>query len=377
MWDGEAVKPLLYGLLNVVSATGIVFANKAVLSNFGFSFTYALTLIHTCTTLVGMMVFCRMGMFEVKAVPKRAVAPLAAAYVGYIVLCNLNLQLNTVGFYQITKIAVAPAVLVAEAVFFGKQASRRVVAAIVLVCLGVGLATITDTQIGSSAAGLLAGLGAVCATALYQIWAGTKQKELGLGSMQLLHQYCPIAAIMLAILVPIFEPMGWEDRAPGTLLGYKFTVASVLAIAISAVLGLLVSLSTFLVIGATSSLTYNVVGHVKTALILAGGCIFFGDEMPPKKLAGISVAMVGIIWYTQLKVSASSVPASPRKSTLPTHLYAKVPSRKELDQESQVTNGELGEAAKGGSANNYLRRASPRSVALHKANMLQKSGGSL
>ena len=31
-----------------------------------------------------------------------------------------------------------------------------------------------------------------------------------------------------------------------------------------------------------------------------GGCLFFGDEMPLKKLAGISVAMVGIVWYSQV-----------------------------------------------------------------------------
>ena len=61
------------------------------------------------------------------------------------------------------------------------------------------------------------------------------------------------------------------------------------------------SLSTFLVIGATSSLTYNVVGHIKTVIILMGGCMFFGDEMPLKKLAGISVAMSGIIWYSQVR----------------------------------------------------------------------------
>lgn len=65
---------------------------------------------------------------------------------------------------------------------------------------------------------------------------------------------------------------------------------------VSALLGLLVSLSTFLVIGCTSSLTYNVVGHIKTVLILSGGCLFFGDEMPPKKLLGVAVAMGGIIW---------------------------------------------------------------------------------
>ncbi len=50
------------------------------------------------------------------------------------------------------------------------------------------------------------------------------------------------------------------------------------------------------VIGATSSLTYNVVGHVKTILILSGGVVFFGDTMPPKKLGGIMVAMLGIVW---------------------------------------------------------------------------------
>lgn len=37
-----------------------------------------------------------------------------------------------------------------------------------------------------------------------------------------------------------------------------------------------VSLSTFLVIGATSSLTYNIVGHLKTVIILTGGVVFFG-----------------------------------------------------------------------------------------------------
>jgi solute carrier family 35 protein E3 len=55
-------------------------------------------------------------------------------------------------------------------------------------------------------------------------------------------------------------------------------------------------MSALQVIGATSSLTYNVVGHVKTVLILSGGVLFFGDSMPAKKLGGILVAMLGIVW---------------------------------------------------------------------------------
>ena len=76
----------------------------------------------------------------------------------------------------------------------------------------------------------------------------------------------------------------------------RYTTGALAAIALSALLGLLVSVSTFLLIGATSALTYNVCGHVKTVIILAGGVLIFGDEMPPKKLAGICIAMSGIIW---------------------------------------------------------------------------------
>ena len=76
-----------------------------------------------------------------------------------------------------------------------------------------------------------------------------------------------------------------------------------MAIAVSSVLGLLVSLSTFLVIGATSSLTYNIVGHLKTVTILTGGCLIFGDSMSFSKLFGVALAMVGIAWYSHMQIA--------------------------------------------------------------------------
>ena len=115
-------------------------------------------------------------------------------------------------------------------------------------------------------AGLAAALAAILCTAVYQIWAGSKQKELGAGSMQLMHQFQPHATGLLALLVVGAEPLGLP-RTPrafgeGTIMGYEYTPLSVAAILITAVLGLIVSLSTFLVIGATSSVTYNVVRHM-------------------------------------------------------------------------------------------------------------------
>eukprot|EP00891_Asterochloris_glomerata_P003994 jgi/Astpho2/3994/gw1.00063.219.1_t len=75
-------------------------------------------------------------------------------------------------------------------------------------------------------------------------------------------------------------------------------MASLAAIAASSVLGLAVSLTTFLVIGSTSSLTYNLCGHLKTVTILAGGCLFFGDQITWKKMTGVAIAMSGIVYYT-------------------------------------------------------------------------------
>ena len=137
--------------------------------------------------------------------------------------------------------------------------------------------------------------------------------------------------------------MSRKDRA--CRAGYKYTGAAVVAILLSAVLGLLVSLSTFLVIGATSSLSYNVIGHVKvriclahqqvvahlphqfvltgasrrlqTVIILTGGCLLFGDEMPLKKLAGISLAMCGIVWYSILKLPSGARQQKVRQTDLP------------------------------------------------------------
>lgn len=85
------------------AAAGIVFANKLVFTSFGFHFTCALTLIHTLFTLAGMHVCLALGVFEAKRLPANRLLPLSSAYVAYIVLCNLSLKVNTVGFYQVRR----------------------------------------------------------------------------------------------------------------------------------------------------------------------------------------------------------------------------------------------------------------------------------
>ena len=74
------------------------------------------------------------------------VFPLAAAFVGYVVLWNLSLQLNPVGFYQLAKILIAPAVIAIEAAFYAKRPTRNELLAVCVLCVGVTMATVTDDQ---------------------------------------------------------------------------------------------------------------------------------------------------------------------------------------------------------------------------------------
>lgn len=119
------------------------------------------------------------------------------------------------------QIAVAPTVMFLDLLLFRKIPPIRVVLAVLVVCLGIGIATVTDDKIISNLFGLSVGLAATVVTALYQIWAGTKQKELKASSTQLLHQYTPQAAVLLGVLIPLMEPMGsLGSTDANTLLGY-------------------------------------------------------------------------------------------------------------------------------------------------------------
>ena len=123
--------------------------------------------------------------------------------------------------------------------------------------------------------GLLVAVSAILCTAVYQIWAGSKQEELGAGSMQLMHQLAPQATCRLALLLVGVEPLGLprstHSPGEGTILGCDHTPLAVAAILTTAVLGLLVSLSTFLVTGATSAVTCNVVRDTARLLSCIAG----------------------------------------------------------------------------------------------------------
>lgn len=80
------------------------------------------------------------------------------------------------------------------------------------------------------------------------------------------------------------------------------------------------NLSQFICIGRFTAVSFQVLGHMKTILVLILGFIIFGKEgLNPQVLRGMIVAVVGMIWYS----SASSKPGGKerRAQLLPTRKF--------------------------------------------------------
>jgi solute carrier family 35 protein E3 len=289
-------------LINLIAACGIVFTNKLVFSYCKFQFTVALTCIHTVATLLVAKCLRKVGLISPKPLPRRSVVALASAFAGYIVLCNASLSINTVGFYQLLKIAGAPTMMMMDAINVHRFPNSRLASCVILTCVGIGLATVSDTQVTTNAPGVIVGIASVIVTSQYGIWIGSMSKSHDVTSMQLLDQYLPYAAGLMSLCVAMSELAKHVFASVGhstpRILEYEFNVTNLSLIAISALMGVLVTFTTFAVIGFTSPLTYAVVGHIKTIVIFCGGVFFFHDSVTPTKAVGIMLAMIGVVAYT-------------------------------------------------------------------------------
>ena len=85
------------------------------------------------------------------------------------------MQLNTVGFYQLSKICITPAVLVFDAVTSKIYPTRKEIAAVCVLCIGVTLATVADGSVSTNLVGFLIAIAAICTTAVYQVLLTTCQ----------------------------------------------------------------------------------------------------------------------------------------------------------------------------------------------------------
>lgn len=163
----ELVKNFLCIVLNVASAVGVVMANKVVFSVFNFKFGTVLTVIHFVVTAFALELLVALKAFPAKSVPIMTIVPLSLSFCGFVVLTNLSLQYNSVGFYQMAKVMTTPCVALIQYFFYSVSFTLPVIATLVVTCVGVIVATFAEVNL--SPIGLFFAASSVLVTALYQI----------------------------------------------------------------------------------------------------------------------------------------------------------------------------------------------------------------
>lgn len=291
----------LYMLFNFVTATGIVFANKIVFKTYGFRYATLMTALHFVTTTIGGRICGMFGFYTPQRLNHMDILPITISFASFVAFNNLSLEYNTVGFYQLMKVLTTPVVVVLQLFFFGVELENKLKLALVPVCIGVGMATGADFSFNRT--GLFWAIMGLMATAFYQLLVKSRQSKLGVSAFQLGHYQWPQAATLVFAATPMFDTV----VGPEGFAEFQFTTESVMWISISCILAFCVNLSTFLVIGATNPVTYQVLGHAKLCLILTSGLLFFGEDSNPIRLCGMALAFSGIVAYSHLRMQATEV----------------------------------------------------------------------
>ncbi|XP_026459553.1 UDP-xylose transporter 2-like [Papaver somniferum] len=290
--------------LSVVSSVSIVICNKALITSLGFHFATTLTSWHLLVTFCSLHVALWMKLFEHKPFEARAVMGFGVLNGISIGLLNLSLGFNSVGFYQMTKLAIIPCTVFLQTIFFQKKFSKSIQFSLSILLLGVGIATVTDLQLNTL--GSVLSLLAVLTTCIAQIMTNTIQKKFKVSSTQLLYQSCPYQAATLFIAGPFLDAFLTNQN----VFAFKYTPQVSVFIVLSCLISVSVNFSTFLVIGKTSPVTYQVLGHLKTCLVLGFGYILLCDPFSWRNIAGIFVALVGMLLYSYCCTLESQLKAS-------------------------------------------------------------------
>ncbi|KAL6555250.1 hypothetical protein OROGR_006508 [Orobanche gracilis] len=325
---------------NFFVSVGIILMNKLVLVNVGFNYPIFLTFIHYVCSWLIMALLKSLSILSLSP-PSKSTKYSSLLSLGIVMslstgLANVSLKFNSVGFYQMAKIAVTPAIVLAEFVLFRKRISTRKVLALTAVSVGVAVATVTDLQFHFF--GACIALAWIVPSAVNKIlWSNLQQQDnwsalavvvtpcnsrsnfhfgssgnsLSVLTQGLMWKTTPITLFFLVMLMPSLDPPG--------VLSFNWNLYNSATIGGSAILGFLLQWSGALALGETSATTHAVLGQFKTCVILLGGFLLFGSNPGPTSILGAATALIGMSFYTYLNLQSrhQSAKILSRQSTLP------------------------------------------------------------
>ncbi|KAH7949820.1 hypothetical protein HPB49_015645 [Dermacentor silvarum] len=222
---------------------------------------------------------------------------LAFLLCAFMALPNLSLEFNTAGTSTLLRLLSLPVTAWLQTVVFGRRQRRAAVLSLLPVALGVSMNALGDLRFNP--AGLFFGVAGAAAAAFYFLLESQLRRAL------------PALALVALLLEPPWRgPRGllarqWHPRDAALLVG-------------SSLAGCLLTLTMQWLLGRTSALTYQVLGHVKMCATLLACAVVFDEHLKPVQQAGVFLTLCGAVLYTMFK--SRDEPAS-SSSAGPDHHY--------------------------------------------------------
>lgn len=301
-------------ILSIFSSTSLILLLKFVKRNLTCKYTITLSTFHFIATWGLLEVFARFKMITRRNnVPIAKRLLLAFLVMTSIVTMNFNLEYNSIGFYQMSKLCCIPYMIIRNLVMGKAKYTLKELFSLALLLCGVALFSVSDVEV--NVIGSIFAIIAVVSTAHNQMMTGELQKEYKINGPELQLTIIPFEFVFGLISSIIFENTG-----ENTFIKTKFNFKIIMNIVGTCTFAVFVNIATFGLIGKTSSVTYQVVGHVKTILLLVFGYIFFPSQWESrqqmiKAILGIIIALIGVFLYTKIKIDLGKAPK--REDTAP------------------------------------------------------------
>jgi solute carrier family 35 protein E3 len=271
------------------------------MSDYHFGFPTVLTFYHFLLTWVLLNLMGSLRLFEfAKTVPEFSKWFMGFFGVVSIVTMNFNLKMNSIGFYQLSKLCTIPCMVVYKYFWQNQSTPTNTLVSLALLLVGLCLFTVNDVQF--NVVGSVVALVAVITTTVYQTQTNIMQRLYQVTGIQLNHSVS-LARFVIALLAAA----AIETHGSLNVLAHEFCFPETVLIIMTGFLAVLGNCVGFSLIGRAGPITWQVVGHVKTMTVFVFGLMMFPSKDEPvgmkvRKVGGFVVAMIGVVLYTVFEI---------------------------------------------------------------------------
>lgn len=238
---------------------------------------------------------------------------LAALVVASISLLNLSLDINSMSLYQFSKLFCIPYLMLHNKIFKRAKYTPNEYVSIALILAGVSLFSFSDIEFNIK--GIIVAILCVLSTSYAQTLIHDYQAEYKLNGSELQLSIIPYQFIIGCIASTLFESTG-----EGGFMTSEFQVIDLLLLIITCFFAIWVNIAAFHLIGETSPTTFQVVGQVKSVLILILSAVFFPvglESLVSKIIAGIGVVMTLLGAFIYMKPRFERLPTGTKAEAQP------------------------------------------------------------